>query len=113
MLTLTQLSLQNSDSGRSDVSHKSNETVIKYNCHSDATDLGFPVAPWKESPKVPAPVTRIWDRPNGIRSEYPQLGNGVYLDNAGTTVRDFYKFDLAPLVLLTGETGHSLTQKRS
>jgi hypothetical protein len=97
MLSLQELwsPLKDSDSDR---------TVIRKDddCF-DAPDLDFLIAGREESLRVPT----IWDRPNGIRSVYPQLGNKTYLDHAGTTVRGFPMSKLASLALLTGENGHS------
>jgi len=99
---------RNSDSDESDESRK---MTIRHNDHGDATDLDLSLPPRPESYKVPITVTRIWDRPNGIRSEYPQLGNTTYLDHGGTTVRRFPTSNF-PLALLTEGHGHSFMQLR-
>lgn len=96
----------------SDDSDGSNETTIRHNGRSEATDLDLSIPPRKERHKAPTAVTRIWDRPNGIRSEYPQLGDRTHLDHAGTTVRQFPTSSL-PLALLTEENGHSFMRLRS
>lgn len=102
MSRFTQL-LPLSPSPNSD-SDRSQDTVIRDNDQSDAIDPGLsmvPTVPGEGSPKIPTTVTRIWNRPNGISNEYPQLGGKTYLDHAGTTVGHSPMSDLHALASLT------------
>ena len=85
-------------------SDQSQDTVVRNNDHIDAIDPGLLIGPivlGEGGPKMPITVTRIWNRPNGISSEYPQLGGKIYLDHAGTTVGHSSTSDFHVLASLT------------
>lgn len=100
-----------SDSG----SDQSQDTVVRDDDHSDAIDPGLlivPIIPGEGGLKTSTTVTRIWNRPNGISSEYPHLGGKTYLDHAGTTVGHSSTSDPHVLASLTKQINHSSLQLR-